>query len=421
MKSRYSSCCGILTLAVFLPQAALAALTARPVPRPAPPTLLEQQKIRVRIAEGQSQVRLRGFDLSFYEGSGVRLVGASDKTSEWEFRCGKGTIYARPLSGSGKPLKIASPALVQSKTGFAQISNRPYREKLRIHAIGSSCDVVNELDLEKYLDGLVNAEFSASWSQEAIAAQVVAARTYAFHEMQHAKGRHYDLESTTRDQVYDGPAREDFRASRTIERTRGVVLVTGKEPIKAFYHSTCGGKTELPQHVWGKPFSGFTRTVRCPFCISSPAYHWDLDLNSGDVAKTIRKGVEGDGRARLAWLTRWPKSWKAILDKEQLADVRISKKDSEGRVREVLTLWGHPSVPLPIPAIRFRNWFGAAQFRSTSFIVGKKLSGWKFEGQGNGHGVGLCQYGAKAMGERGFQMADILKFYYPDANLKKLW
>ena len=108
-------------------------------------------------------------------------------------------------------IRFRSPTTVETPAGFFQYKGRPYRETLRIHALPSGeCEVVNEVDLEKYLDGLVNSEFSSQWSEEAVAAQAIAARTYAFYQMREAHMRpeaHYDVDSTTKDQVYDGSYR----------------------------------------------------------------------------------------------------------------------------------------------------------------------------------------------------------------------
>ncbi|MCM2323731.1 MAG: SpoIID/LytB domain-containing protein, partial [Oligoflexia bacterium] len=257
-----------------------------------------------------------------------------------------------------------------------------------------------------------------------IAAQVIAARTYALYQMERARASHFDVDATVRDQVYDGSIREDTRASQSVLKTRGMVLTVSSgrapaSPIKAFYHSTCGGRTGLPEHVWGASVPGFRRSVVCPFCAGSPVLNWDLELSAPELKETLLQGA----RAEEQLLPGWPRDWRALLRGAQLVGVRLGKLDSAGKVAAVVTSWKlrDRALELPLGAARFRDWLGPARFRSTSFQIHSKGSRWSFRGRGNGHGVGMCQYGAKAMGEKGFKSVAILKHYYPDATVRKLW
>ena len=312
-----------------------------------------------------------------------------------------------------------------------QYEGKPYREELRIYTAGSLCEVVNQVDIEKYLEGLVNAEFNSRWSEEAIGAQVVAARTYAVFQMRQAQtqgqaqtqSQHYDVDATTHDQVYDGSMKEDPRAARIVEKTRGLLLTVhtshGVEPLKAYYHSTCGGVTELPEKVWGTSNTGFRR-VSCPFCAHSPLAHWSFDLTSTEIIDALKRAGRGDSTERA----QWPKDWKRLLTTGKLRGVRIGGLDPSGRVDQVILGFDLDRKPREwvMTGAKFRQWLGPARFKSTSFqlqLAGDRL--WRFSGKGNGHGVGMCQWGAKTMGERGFKTADILKFYYPDAQLGKFW
>jgi stage II sporulation protein D len=246
--------------------------------------------------------------------------------------------------------------------------------------------------------------------------------------------RHYDVDATVRDQVYDGSMKEDLRAQRLVERTRGWVLTVGQgarpSPVKAFYHSTCGGMTELPEHVWGNSFAGFRHPVHCGFCAGSPALNWQLELSAADVVEAFRKALISSDDPHPEWARAWPSGWQQALAGRRLLDLRAGRMDSEGRVSEVITTWifqdprtGHQSpLELRISGARFREWVGPGKFRSAAFqVITHPRGSWRFLGRGNGHGVGMCQWGAKTMGERGFKTAAILKHYYPDADLRKLW
>lgn len=387
-------------------------------------------RIRVRLAEAAPAVRLRGMDLRFASRPAIIPAaslaadsGAAEGSGDWELRCQRDRIRAVNAT-QGKAFDFRSPVSVASPAGFVQFRGRPYREEIRVHAVGSFCEVINVTDLEKYLAGLVNSEFSSRWNEESVSAQVVAARTYALYQIHQSRDLHFDLDATVRDQVYDGSMKEDFRAAREVERTRGLVLtIAGKDgvPLKAFYHSTCGGKTELPENVWGAKAPGFRRTVPCPFCAGSPVLRWRLELSGREIATAILRGARGED-ARPAG---WPKGWQEILRDGRLLGLRVLGLGQGGRAAEIASLWELRGVPheLKLSGVKLRDWIGTSRFRSASFEIAPSPlgHGFSFRGKGNGHGVGMCQYGAKAMGERGFKMAGILKHYYPDAILRKLW
>jgi stage II sporulation protein D len=426
-------------VACALPIAALASIPKHSAPTPSDLSV----KIRVRVSPGVPVVQLRGFDLRIFEQT--RLTSAPDRQSEWELKCGHGPnakIRARRVGNipsgarnragsagaSEDDFELQAPVAVQTPAGFLSLHGRPYRGEIVVYPNAGKCEVINEVDLEKYLDGLVNAEFNAKWSEQGIAAQVIAARTYAYYQMQEAsqRGKHFDVDSTDRDQVYDGSIREDFRASRAVEKTRGIVLAVNEGgaymPLKAFYHSTCGGVTELPEKVWGTHYPGFRR-VRCPYCGSSPRFRWELDLTPAEISRLITKGAAGEAEA-----LGWPSDWKKVLARKDLVEVATDEAEEGGRPNRVVMLWRDAksrSIELAAPAGRVRNWLGTQNFRSTSFKANPFLKGlvkfWHFEGRGNGHGVGMCQWGAKVMGDLGYSATTILKHYYPEATLRKLW
>ncbi|MEO5969140.1 MAG: SpoIID/LytB domain-containing protein [Bdellovibrionia bacterium] len=396
----------------------------------------ERISIRVRIAEAVPVVKIRGFDLKIFQqkDSFLSPVVSANKVSEWKLTCQGGQILLLPfhlksIHAKQESYKLSEPVSIRTSAGFIKYGGNPYRDEIKVYSIRDHCEVVNVLDLEKYLDGLVNSEFSSQWNEESIEAQVVAARTYAFFQIQEAKSRkgsRFDLDASVKDQVYNGSLRENFHSSLAAARTKGFILTTegGKKvlPIKAFYHSTCGGRTELPENVWGRSSPGFKKKVPCPYCDGSPRYRWDLDLKTKDISQAIIKGVKSDGM-----LPAWPRQASRVLQQNRLLDIRVSKLDSDGRVAGLSTLWadGKAVLELPITGVQFRDWIGAGRFRSTWFqllLSGRgQGSSWHFQGRGNGHGVGLCQWGAKTMGEKGYKMASILKHYYPDAALRKMW
>lgn len=364
-------------------------------------------------------------------------------------RCYQGKVRGVPIGkGASKmgPFVIDGPISIQTPAGFLFYNGKPYREELRVFPNQKSgCEVVNVLDIEKYLDGLVNAEFSSRWNLESVKAQVVAARTYALFQSNQARKNlmsRYDVVDTVHDQVYSGSYLEDYRSSRGVKQTRGMILTPGrwsKRPIKAFYHSTCGGQTQVPEKVWtGSRYKGFKRGVICRFCKLSPTYRWKEEVKSAELKDLLVRTIRGRLK-RGKKIKGWPKYGLTIIEKGSLLDLAATQHDNSGRVMGLQSVWkvGKKTYKISIPGSIFRRALGVSRLKSTAFqvqpekkgshpvtVVGRTYrlaSSWVFQGKGFGHGVGMCQYGAKFMGETGYSVDKILRYYYPDARLRKIW
>jgi stage II sporulation protein D len=387
---------------------------------------IREDALRVKIAENIWQLRIRGFDLRVFEGKSHSLVSAPDRLSDWEFECTPaGKVFGK-REGKGGWVELQQPVRVNSIVGVFQVHNHPYRDDVLIYSNrgnGNGCLVVNHVDIEKYLIALVNSEFNSKWSPEAIAAQVIAARTYAYYKMKEVRKHNpkqvFDVDSTEKDQVYNGFSKEDFSASRIVAKTKGQILtVKGRqdEPLKAFYHSTCGGQTYLPEQIWNEGVAGFKKTVMCPYCFTSPRYNWANELSPSEISDAFLK-IKSP-------LKLWPSDWRDYVKMGELREFKVFTSSS----KQILTtwLWKDQFVHLTMNANRFRNLVGTDKLRSNTFEhptlrwqAGQPR--WLFAGRGNGHGVGMCQWGAKMMGERGFKTAAILSHYYPDAVIRKMW
>jgi len=377
----------------------------------------QEIQIRVRLSDSSEVSRVRGYDLEFYSPEGMKLIQKADQTTEWRLTCGQKMVFLQNIK-SRKTIEISGPVEVRTPAGFIRYQNQPYRDQLTIYPDSlSGCEVVNRVSLEKYLDGLVNAEFSSKWDAKAVGAQVIAARTYALYRMEEVKNSssiHFDVDATEKDQVYDGSIREDYHAARVVEDTKGQVLLTALStgvpvPMKAFYHSTCGGKTTLPERVWGMRSPGFKKTVPCPFCRVSPSYSWSARFTQGELESLLR----------IALKNRYPS-----IAGRYLHSVQPIENASSQRMDSVLLEWSG-GLRFKVSGNELRMALGAKKLKSTHFRIvslGVGISRtWQILGRGNGHGVGMCQWGAKVMGEKGFTTTQILKHYYPDAIIKKLW
>jgi len=258
---------------------------------------------------------------------------------------------------------------------------------------------INELDLEDYLKGVVPAEMNASWHPEALKVQAIAARTYAVYQLRQngSNGKKdFDVLASTKDQVYRGRAGADGPGGRAVEQTRDLVLAYNDQPVFAAYHSTAAGPTEDAMHVWSLDLP-YLKGVECPFDMNAPNYQWRSDVALTVLERRLRE--ENFPVGVIASLT------PAVYSKSgRVAQVRVLHSDGE------LYLRGED----------LRRVLGYTVVASTQFDI--EFSGLRlqFTGRGAGHGVGLCQWGAKELAERGYPAETILRYYYPGTELREL-
>jgi len=256
--------------------------------------------------------------------------------------------------------------------------------------------VINELDLEEYLKGVVPAEMNADWHPEALKVQAIAARTYALYQIRQNGKKDFDLVATTKDQAYLGRAQADGPAGQAVDETRGQVVAFRDEPIRAAYFSTAAGPTEDAMNVWSVDLP-YLKGVECPFDANSPYYQWRTDVSMPLLEKRLRE--EG-----------YPVGVVATI-----APATYSKA---GRVAQVRIL--HSDGELYLRGEDLRRVIGYTTLASTQFdleVFGLRV---QFTGRGAGHGVGLCQWGAKELAERGYAAEAILRYYYPGTDIRDL-
>jgi stage II sporulation protein D len=286
--------------------------------------------------------------------------------------------------------------LTFSGSSALYVNGKPYRGVVEASPGEKGVLVVNELPLEEYLVGLINCEISSAWPIEAVKAQAVIARTYALNRKQARSTSFYHLESSVIDQVYDGCEIEDSRARRGVSDTTGEVLNYQGAVIQAFYHSNCGGRTEASENVWGKRLP-YLAGVDCAYCLTSPSSEWDLKIALPELEeRLIAAGHKVSG----------------------VTNILPGARNSRGRLKHVAVVSARNELSLT--GDQFRKAIGYNVIKSTNFTVKVENGEAVFSGLGNGHGVGLCQWGAKQRALYGFRYDEILSYYYPGTNLMKL-
>jgi stage II sporulation protein D len=286
------------------------------------------------------------------------------------------------------------PGLVASAPVRVTVNGKGYRGLLEVSATDKGLLVVNELPLEEYLIGLINCEISSAWPMEAVKAQAVIARSYAVYQKQARRGAPYQLESSVMDQVYEGCDVEDSRAARGVQESAGEVLSYDGKVIQAFYHSNCAGHTESSERVWGLSIP-YLRGVPCQYCLANPVT-WEQTIS----LKKIEAALRAAGYAVSG-----------------IRELKVLSRNDSGRAQEVGVLSGKGRVS--VPSVAFRKALGYGVVKSTNFELRMSGDDCQISGTGSGHGVGLCQWGAKQRALEGFSYREILSYYYPGVALGK--
>ncbi|MDH4250970.1 MAG: SpoIID/LytB domain-containing protein, partial [Nitrospira sp.] len=153
---------------------------------------------------------------------------------------------------------------------------------------GKGLLLVNHVDLEEYVKGVVPAEVNSAWHPEMLKVQAVAARTYALYQHMLSATRDYDVVASTQDQVYRGRHGIDERVIQAVESTRGLVVAYQGAPIYAAFSSTAAGITEDAMNVWSKDLP-YLKGVECPFDLESPFYQWKASVKLDTLEKNLRQ------------------------------------------------------------------------------------------------------------------------------------
>ena len=282
------------------------------------------------------------------------------------------------------------------RTPAAVISadSKLYRGSLEVKWRAGGLMVVNTLDLEEYLYGVVPKEAPTQWQMAALRAQAIVARTYALYKRSRQVNRDYDLAAQyIRDQHYEGFSAEHARTTQAVNDTQGLILTCHGELIPAYYHAESAGYTENSEHVWSSPHPCL-RAVKAPMYPASPYLQWSVSLPLQDIQAALTKYGYAVGTIRRLNLVGHSPTGRVTL-------LKITHKSGETVLR----------------GTDFRLALGPEIIRSTRFTVQLRDGRAFFHGQGWGHGVGLCQWCSQGMAELGYDYEAILTHYYQGAKL----
>ncbi|MBI3291864.1 MAG: SpoIID/LytB domain-containing protein [Elusimicrobia bacterium] len=282
------------------------------------------------------------------------------------------------------------------------LNGKRYRDSLLLQwQRAQGITVINEVEIDGYLCGVLPREASVNWPIEALKAQAVVSRSFALANLGKEEAAGFDLTADFTSQVYGGVDGEHPKTIQAVNATVDEVLVDRRgKLVNAYFHHSCGGRTDASTMVWGgnswespPSLSG----VRCRFCRDDEYYHWTVRLSEKVIRTRLRSAGYTVGAIRR---------------------LSLVGRTRGGRANQIEVVAQGKAVL--IPAHRFRMAVSPNQIRSTFITrLSRRGSDFEFEGRGWGHGVGLCQVGAKTMALKGYSYRKILAFYYPGSRVQR--
>jgi stage II sporulation protein D len=353
------------------------------------------EEIRIEVLRGRPRAALAAPGAALLSGpQGVPLEDPGRPSHELRARQGELLLDGRP---------VRQPLVVRPGPAAIGVDGRVLPGRVEAWSDEAGLVLVNALDLEDYVAAVVASEVPPSWPAAALQAQAVAARTYAVaQKIAQGPGARAHLGASVLDQVYAGAAHPASGARKAAQATAGEVLTFGAAPIAAYFSSSCGGRGESGEAAFNLP-PGST-----PY------------LPGGDDGDADR------GAPRLSWTLRVPLSeLSAILRKARRLDaaiggISVAKTTASGRAAQV-RLETSRGAKVLLSGAELRQLLGYLRLPSLLFRVEVEGGVAAFHGHGSGHGVGLCQWGARGRALHGESYRDILAHYYPAAELRRMY
>lgn len=327
----------------------------------------------------------------------IYLITADQKKSA---NLNTNTVY---VSVNNNKIVLSSGSFVYSKdfpsNGALMIGSdsplnydNPYRGNMFFKIINNKIVVINNVELESYLKGVVPNELSEEYPLEALKAQAITSRTFALSNINKYKKLGYNLDDTTNCQVYRGIKSEAKFTNKAVESTEGIVALYNDKIANTIFGASSGGVTASVHEVWGGNKIGYLSSINDPY---STKYTWDYKIKTDEFIKKLQQ-------------------FKKF---SQIIAINIMESDSSGRVSKISI--DTDAGQFTLKGVELRDLLGTTKLKSTLFSVKYTVDNIEFSGKGYGHGVGLSQYGAVEMAKQGKDCSEIMKFYFPGIKLQK--
>lgn len=323
----------------------------------------------------------------------------------------QGTVKLKPMQNDGK-------ILLHSVT--RGMGTPSYRGTLELFGTAEGIAIVNELRVEEYLYGVVPSEMPASYEMEALKAQAICARTYAYRKMQEVAYPEYraDVDDSVSFQVYRN-SEEQERTNQAVNDTGGQLLVFGKQLAATYFYSTSCGKTAGIE-AWGTKGEEYPYLSGVEVCNedgedfekSLPWYRWEIQIPESKLLQMLELNVKKElGELKTVEVTEKGAGGVALkLKIEGTMDTVVV--ETEYQIRKVLggnqyTLTKNDGSQVA----------GSELLPSAFFEIQKQGDAYLIRGGGYGHGIGMSQNGANEMAKNGKNVTEILQKFYPGTEV----
>jgi len=361
--------------------------------------------------------------------SGKRIQVKGTDNIEFLYESSGSDFFLRP-AGGGNAVSYYNSKGYRGGIGFKRYPD-------------SVLTVINYIKMDDYLYGVLPKEMSGEWPIEALKAQAIAARNFATANIGKHENHGFDICSSTDCQVYGGYSVEKPRSNQAVDETSGKLLKYNGQIVQAYYHSNSGGRTENIENIWSSSLP-YIVGVNDPYSVGSPNTDWEISYTKKEIENILSQKGYSIGKLR---------------------DVRIDEISENGRVQKLVfvgstgtaeflkekarKLFGYTTLKSmwfelgnkPMVTVVSRGSYNRADLSSSNFITSSgvessqnssyvvtdgnttsKLSFTSdkivFQGHGFGHGLGMSQWGAKAMAEQGFNYEQILTHYYKNTTIE---
>ncbi len=314
-------------------------------------------------------------------------------------------------------------------------------------ANGDEMNIINVVDLDNYIKGVIPGEMSPTWPLEALKAQAICAKCYGLNHIGKHRSQGFDLCDTTDCQVYHGRSRATDHTDRAVDETNGIYATYDGEIIEAYYHSTSGGHTEDVENIWNEaipylrgvedtylevtyPYSntlttdlvtdilnskGISSKTVVDFYVSEYSDNGNvmsLTFEFSDGSKLVRDG--GNARTTLNSTTYDVTVGSHRYTLSNSATLYVNDENFKTGTREVYVAGGDGTEEVHIDS-------GTSVITSsgTDNLELVESDDYILVGTGLGHNIGMSQWGAHAMAELGFTFEEILKFYYTGIDVEQ--
>lgn len=269
------------------------------------------------------------------------------------------------------------------------VKQRKYQDDFELFVGASGVTIVNNVDIDRYVSGVVESEGGVGWNIEYYKVQAIISRSYALkYKDKHSKDG-FSLCDRVHCQAYLNMLRYSTTIDSAVKQTKNKVLLDEKDYlIDAYFHANCGGQTFEPQYVWNSSLPYLTSRMDT-FCIYTKQAEWEKRIS------------------KTEWSNYLIKNFNYPI-KDSLFNSLIYTFDQNTRK----AFYIDPVLGIPLRDIRDNF-----ALKSTFFSCRPEGEEVVLSGRGYGHGVGLCQEGAMKMAKLGYSHQDILQFYFPGAEL----